>query len=153
MQSDPNSFDGSGYVERQAESVERSSRHVEAATGAVKESADRRTELAANRTVLAAERTYAAWVRTGLAALASGVGARALLADILPSWVGLVTGSVLIAFSGFCFGAAVWRELSPGASPPQPDTPRIPRKLLMAVNGFLVLVSCAALLGIWLVRG
>lgn len=52
------------------------------------DSADRHTELAANRAVLAAERTYAAWVRTGLTALAAGVGAKAVLGEVLPEWVG-----------------------------------------------------------------
>ncbi|PSC03770.1 DUF202 domain-containing protein [Alsobacter soli] len=112
-------------------------------------SADRRTELAADRTVLAAERTYAAWVRTGLAALASGVGARALLSGALPLWLARLTGAVLIVFSMFCFAAAIWRELKPGAPPPEPDTARIPPVLLATVNGFLALVALAALIGVW----
>jgi len=116
------------------------------------DSADRRTVLAADRTVLAAERTYAAWVRTGLAALASGIGARALLQKMLPEWLIITTGSVLILFGGFCFVAGVWRELRPGAPPPPPDTRRIPAWLLITVNGFLFLVSCAALPGLWLNR-
>jgi len=111
------------------------------------DSADRRTELAADRTVLAAERTYAAWVRTGLSALASGVGAGALLDKILPALVGKLTGTLLIAFSAFCFGAAVWRQMARVA--PRPDTPRLPPALLIVVNGFLALVSLAALVGIW----
>ena len=114
------------------------------------DSADRRTELAANRTVLAAERTYAAWVRTGLAALAAGVGAQALLEDVVPGWLTRPTGSALILFSGFCFMAAVWRELRPGAPPPQPDTRRMPTSLLLAINGFLAFVSLMALVGIWM---
>jgi putative membrane protein len=114
------------------------------------DSADRRTELAANRTVLAAERTYAAWVRTGLAALAAGVGAQALLEDVVPAWLTRPTGGLLVLFSAFCFGAAVWRELRPGASPPTPDTPRMPAALLLAMNGFLVFVSLMALVGLWL---
>ena len=113
------------------------------------DSADRRTELAADRTILAAERTYAAWIRTGLAALASGIGARALLEDVVAPWLVSATGSVLILFSGFCFVAAVWRELSPGAPPPKPDTRRLPAPLLIALNGFLLLVSLAALVGVW----
>lgn len=113
------------------------------------DSADRRTELAADRTILAAERTYAAWVRTGLASLASGIGARALLASLVPGWLVGATGTVLIGFSAFCFAAAVWREITQVA-PPRPDTPRIPAWLLVAVNGFLGLVSLAALVGIWL---
>jgi len=112
------------------------------------DSADRRTELAADRTMLAAERTYAAWVRTGLSALASGVGAGALLEHILPDWVGKLTGTLLIAFSAFCFGAAVWRQMV-RVAPPRPDTRRLPPVLLIAVNGFLALVSLAALVGIW----
>src|SRR5690348_15654933 len=114
------------------------------------EKAERRTELAADRTVLAAERTYAAWMRTGFAALASGVGARSLLAAALGHWLVMGVSSVLILFSGFCFGAAVWRELFAGAPRPQPDVRRIPRQVLYFVNGFLALVSLAALVGIWL---
>jgi putative membrane protein len=112
------------------------------------DSADRRTELAGDRTVLAAERTYAAWVRTGLAALAAGIGARALLARLVPDWLIVVTGSVLILFGGFCFVAAVWRQMG-RFTPPQPDAQRIPSWLLVTVNGFLLLVSLAALIGIW----
>jgi putative membrane protein len=114
------------------------------------DSADRRTVLAADRTVLAAERTYAAWIRTGLAALASGVGARALLEDVVHPVLAAATGSVLILFSAFCFVAAIWRELWPGAPPPMPDINRLPRALLVVVNGFLILVALAALVGVWL---
>jgi putative membrane protein len=133
-----------------AESVRQSARSIARSTGAQEDSADRRTQLAADRTVLAAERTYAAWVRTGLAALASGVGAKALVARILPGWFGGLTGSVLIAFSAFCFTAAIWRELKPGAPPPRPDTRRLPPPVLIAVNGFLIVVDLCALAGVWL---
>ncbi len=113
------------------------------------DSADRRTELAADRTVMAAERTYAAWVRTGLAALAAGIGARALLENIVPGWLAGATATVLILFSGFCFVAAVWREMIPIA-PPRPDTQRLPAWLLISVKGFLAIAVLAALVGIWL---
>jgi putative membrane protein len=116
------------------------------------DSADRRTVLAANRTVLAAERTYAAWVRTGLTALAAGVGAKKVLGGVLPEWGVELTGSVLVLFSAACFAAAVWRELRPGTPPPQPDVRRLPRSLLLGLNGFLVLVSLATLLGVWFGR-
>lgn len=116
------------------------------------DSADRRTELAADRTVLAGERTYAAWVRTGLAALASGIGARALLKGVVFPWLATATGTVLILFSAFCFVAAVWREMGAGAPPPKPDIKRLPAALLLGVNGFLMLVSLAALVGIWTAR-
>ena len=116
------------------------------------DSADRRTQLAADRTILAGERTYAAWVRTGLAALASGIGARALLKDVVHPWLTTATGTVLILFSAFCFAAAVWRETGAGAPPPQPDIRRLPSALLIGVNGFLMLVSLAALVGIWSAR-
>jgi putative membrane protein len=108
--------------------------------------ADRRAQLAADRTLFAAERTYAAWVRTGLAALASGVGAKKLLEGVIPR-VGLwAVGTVLVLFSAFCFGAAIWRQVFPGPAPPQPDTPRIPPALLVVVNGFLMLVALSALI-------
>ena len=116
------------------------------------QSVDRNTQLAADRTVLAAERTYAAWVRTGLAALASGVGARALLAGMLPNWFGAVTGCGLVLFGGFCFIAAVWREVTSGVSPSTADIQRLPTSLLLIINGFLVLISLAAAVGVWLIK-
>jgi putative membrane protein len=112
------------------------------------ESAERRTVLAADRTVLAAERTYAAWVRTGLASLAAGIGARALLSNVVANWLIITTSAILILFSGFCFIAGVWRDAYPGAPPP-PDTRRLPTWLLLLVNGFLLFVSLAALIGVW----
>jgi putative membrane protein len=119
----------------------------------LEDSADRRTQLAADRTIFAAERTYAAWVRTGLVALASGIGARALLTGVIPEWMIVATGSLLVAFSAFCFGAAAWRQLNPGPPPPTPDTKRIYPGVLLLVNGFLVLVACAALVGVWFGQG
>jgi putative membrane protein len=147
---------GKSGAHQEAAQVQKSAKRIEESAGAVKhstremaESADRRTELAANRTVLAAERTYAAWVRTGLASLASGVGAPALLKDLVADWLAGTTGTVLIMFSGFCFVAAVWRELRPGATPPKPDIQRIPAAMLILLNGFLLIVALAALVGIW----
>ena len=116
------------------------------------DSADRRTQLAADRTIFAAERTYAAWVRTGLAAMASGVGAKKLLEGVIPEWMIIAAGTVLVLFSAFCFGAAVWRQVNPGPPPPHPDTRKLPEPLLIAVNAFLVVVALAALLGIWFGR-
>ena len=69
---------------------------LEVSTGRIEDSADRRTELAADRTLFAAERTYNAWVRTGLLALASGIGAKALLTGLVPDWLILANGSVLV---------------------------------------------------------
>jgi putative membrane protein len=126
-----------------------SARALEQATIGVEEAADRRTQLAADRTVFAAERTYAAWVRSGLVAMASGIGAKKLLAGFIPEWMIIATASVLVAFSAFCFGAAVWREFDTGAPPPAPDTRRIHPWILVAVNGFLAVVALAALIGIW----
>ena len=144
-------------VKRTAQAVERQSREVadsavetKHAAAAIEESADLNTRLAADRNILAAERTYAAWVRTGLFALASGIGARALLTGIVPSWLVLADASMLIAFSIFCFGAAIWRHLRPGPSPPLPQIHQIPSPVLVAVNAFLALVSVAALIGIWI---
>jgi inner membrane protein YidH len=78
-------------------------------------------ELAANRTVLAAERT---WVRS-LMSLAAGVGAKKTLGGVLPEWVVVLTGSMLVAFAAFCFAAAIWRELR--ASPPAGTAVRVER--------------------------
>ena len=141
-------------------------RHTEVAANRTAEAAERtketavRTTVAAQRTEasvdrrteLAAERTYAAWVRTGLMSLAAGVGAKKTLGGVLPEWVVVLTGSVLVAFAAFCFAAAVWRELYPGTPPPRPDVRRLPRALLFALNGFLALVALAALLGVWFGR-
>jgi putative membrane protein len=144
-------------VKRTARAVEQHSRKVadnaaetKHAAAAIEVSADLNTRLAADRNVLAAERTYAAWVRTGLFALASAVGARALLNGVVPDWLVLADATMLIAFSIFCFGAAIWRELNPGPPPPVPRLRGIPRPVLIIVNGFLALVSLAALIGIWL---
>jgi putative membrane protein len=136
-------------VETSAVQTERAAERTAVAAEVTKDSADRRTELAADRTVFAAERTYAAWVRTGLGALASGIGAKALLENVVPVWMILSTGTLLVLFSAFCFGAAVWRQVFVGAPPPQPDVRRIPSAILLAINGFLILVALAALIGIW----
>ncbi len=144
-------------IERTARAVAQHSRKVadsaaetKHAAAAIETSADINTRLAADRNILAAERTYAAWVRTGLFALASGIGAHALLAGVVPGWLVLADATVLILFSTFCFGAAIWRQLNPGPPPPRPQLAQIPPALLIATNAFLALVSLAALVGIWL---
>jgi putative membrane protein len=139
-------------VERSAAATQRAAAVTEQAAVATQHSVDRNTQLAADRTVLAAERTYAAWVRTGLASLASGVGARALLAGILPDWFGAVTGCGLVLFGAFCFIAAVWREIASGVPPLAADIKRLPTPLLLIINGFLVLISLVAAVGVWLIR-
>lgn len=136
-------------LKRQTAEIKRSAQAVEQSAGELTDSADRRTVLSGDRTLLAAERTYAAWVRTALAALASGVGARALMHGVLPDWVGKISGSLLVIFAGFCLIAAVWRELNGTPAPPAPDMRRIPAGLLVPMNGFLLLVAIAALIGIW----
>lgn len=135
-------------LEQSAVQMEDSALHMERGTARMEFSADRRTELAADRTVFAAERTYAAWVRTGLVAMASGIGARPLLEGIVADWLIVMTGSVLVLFSAFCFGAAVWRNFYRPPLPPAPDAPRIHPALLIGVNGFLILVALAALIDI-----
>jgi putative membrane protein len=136
-------------VEQHSKKIADSAQELKTSTAAIETSADRTTQLAADRTILAAERTYAAWVRTGLFALASGLGTRALLTGVVPEWIILANGTVLVLFSVFCFGAALWRQLHPGPPPPVPDVNLIPRSILATVNLFLALVSVAALIGIW----
>lgn len=134
-----------------AKELEQSSAQIEQSSAQIESSADQTTRLAADRTILAAERTYASWVRTGLFSLASGIGARALLNGVLPQWLTQADASMLILFSIFCFGAAIWRHLNPGPPPPYPNVHRLPGGLLTIVNAFLALVSLAALVGIWIV--
>ena len=136
-------------VEQHSKTIAHSAKELEHSSVRIEDSADRTTRLAADRTILAAERTYAAWVRTGLFALASGIGARALLTGLLPEWLVQADASMLIAFSVFCFGAAVWRHLHPGPPPPRPGVQQIPGSALIVVSSFLALVSLAALIGIW----
>ncbi|MCT2558210.1 DUF202 domain-containing protein [Tsuneonella sp. YG55] len=112
------------------------------------DSADRRTRLSADRTMLAAERTYAAWMRTGLASLAAGVGARKLLAGLVPDWLGLSTALVLIVFAEFCFGAGIWREIAGKSLRPDPDTDRLPTWLPVLFNAFMLVVGAAVLVGV-----
>jgi putative membrane protein len=135
-------------VKQHSREVAETAQHLERSSARVESSADLTTRLAADRTLLAAERTYAAWVRTGLFALASGVGARALLTGLLPDWLVRADATALVLFSVFCFAAAIWRELQPGAPPPAPSVQQLPRALLITINGFLALVSLAALVGI-----
>ncbi len=139
----------SKQIRKESAEVKRSAKAVEQSASELTDSADRRTVLAGDRTLLAAERTYAAWVRTALAALAGGVGARALVRDILPEWVGKLTGTVLVIFAGFCLVAAVWRELQGVPPTSHPDIRPIPRALLVPINLGLLLVAIAALIGIW----
>jgi putative membrane protein len=139
-------------VEANSEQVKGSARRIEDSAHSIKKTTDRATELAADRTLLAAERTYAAWVRTGLAALASGIGARALLRGVIPDPLVMLAATMLVLFSAFCFSAAVWRELVPRWTDPEPNAPRIPRSILFAVNGLLAFVALSALVGIWVGR-
>jgi putative membrane protein len=135
-------------VEKSSRELEKSSKAVEEGTKEVVSDTYRQLQMAADRTLLAAERTFAAWVRTGLSSLAAGVGARALLQDVIPLWLAKLTGSVLVIFAGFCFVAAVWRDLW-RPPPPATDVRPVPRQLLVPLSGFLLIVAVAALIGIW----
>lgn len=132
--------------------IARSASHLEHSAEKQVDNAARSTQLAADRTVLAAERTYAAWVRTGLAALASGIGARALLHEVVVRPLPTVAAVTLVAFSAFCFVAAVWREMAPRWTSPAPEVRRLPSALLIGVNGVLVLVSLCAIYGVLTAR-
>jgi putative membrane protein len=135
-------------VETQSKKVADSAKKLKESSVRIEDSADRRTELASNRTALAAERTYSAWIRTGLFSLASGAGAKGVLTGLMPAWIVLADSSALIAFSIFCFCAAVWRMNHSGATRPGPDVPRIDYRILIAMSAFLSVVSLAALWGI-----
>ncbi len=67
----------------------------------------------------------------------------------MPEFLIEATGTILVLFSAFCFrhrGVARGEARSPAA-----PAERRPHQafLLVAMNGFLVLVALAALLGIW----
>jgi putative membrane protein len=64
----------------------------------------------------------------------------------------MFASTVLVLFSTFCFCAAVWREMVPEVKDPAPAARRIPSYVLYLINGSLVLVSLAALIGIWVIR-
>src|SRR3954468_12903354 len=138
-------------IETQSRKVADSAKKLKESSVRIEDSADRRTELASNRTALAAERTYSAWIRTGLFSLASGAGAKGVLTGLMPAWIVLADSSALILFSVFCYLAAVWRFNHSGATRPTPDVPRIDGRILIAMSGFLSVVSVVALFGIWLV--
>jgi putative membrane protein len=116
-------------AEVERKQIRQAAGHIEQASGQIAQSSDRATQLAADRTMFAAERTYAAWVRTGLAAMASGIAARAVLKGLLPELGIKLAGSVLVLFSAFWFGAAIWRQLFRPA--PAPDAERIPSVILV----------------------
>ena len=138
----------SAAIETQSKKVAESAKKLKDSSVRIEDSADRRTELASNRTALATERTYSAWIRTGLFSLASGAGAKSVLAGLMPMWVVLADASALIAFSIFCFCAAVWRFNRSGATRPDPDVPRIDQRILLAMSAFLSMVSAVALWGV-----
>jgi putative membrane protein len=127
--------------------IKQAAGHIRQASGQIAASTDRATELAADRTMFAAERTYAAWIRTGLAAMASGIAAKAVLKNALPDLGIKLAGSVLILFSAFCFGIAVWRHLFRPI--PLPEAPRIPSVVLYLVSTALIVVAIFALASIW----
>ncbi len=68
---------------------------------------------------------------------------------MLPERAVVLTGSVLVLFSAACFAAAVWRELWPDINAPRPEVRRLPRPVLLVLNGFPMLVALAALFGVW----
>ena len=133
------------------EPAQKAVNRLKAAAAEIEESADRRTILAADRTIFAAERTYAAWVRTGLDSLAAGVGAKAALGQVMVEAVVLAAGSVLVLFSAFCLEPRYGVSFSQ-AHTPRPDVRQLPSVLLIALNGFLVLVALIAFVGIWTAR-
>ena len=126
---------------------------LEVSASRVEDSADRRTTLAANRDRLRRGADLCGLDQDGAGCFGKrrrGQGGH--LRGVVPDWVVLSTGTLLVFFSVFCFGAAVWRELDTGAVNPAPEVRRIPRSVLIAVNALLALVSLFALVGIWLGR-
>jgi len=134
-------------VEHQSRTVADTARELKHSSTRIEDSADRTTILAADRNVLASERTYAAWVRTGLLALAGGIASQALR-DV-PTWLIMMNGTLLITFSLFCFGAAVWRHFHPGPPPPRPSVEVMPWQILVLANVVLSVIALGALVALW----
>ena len=63
-----------------------------------------------------------------------------------------VEHTLLVLFSMFCLLAAVWRELTPRATP-FADIRRVPTAGLILINGCLLLVAAAVLAGVWFASG
>ena len=82
----------------------------------------------------------------------SFAGAKKLLEGMVPNWMTIVAGWLLVLFSAFCFGAAVWRQLFGHPPQPEPDVPRMNAVVLVLVNGFLGLVALTALFTIWFAK-
>ena len=134
-------------IEQQSRKVAETAQDLKQSSARIEDSADRTTVLAADRNILAAERTYAAWVRTGLLALAGGMGARAL--QNVPDWLVLANGTLLVAFSLFCFGAGVWRHFHPGPPPPVPSVDAMPWVAIVLANTVLAVIEVGALFVLW----
>jgi hypothetical protein len=78
---------------------------------------------------------------------AGGIGTRAL--QDVPNWLVLANGTLLIAFSLFCFGAAMWRHFHPGPPPPPPSVKVMPWPALVVANSALAMIALAALVVLW----
>jgi putative membrane protein len=59
---------------------------------------------------------------------------------LIPEWLIVATGSVLVLHSAFWLGQQYGALSSPACPPPRIDVSHIPPWLLVAVNGFLALV-------------
>ena len=134
-------------VEQQTRKVADTARELKHSSARIEDSADRTTVLAADRDILASERTYAAWVRTGLLALAGRIAARAL--KTVPNWLVLANGTLLITFSLFCFGAAVWRHFHPGPPPPSPSSRLCLGRRWLSRTPCCPLIAVGALIVLW----
>lgn len=111
---------------------------------------DDRTGYALDRTVLANERTYAAWIRTGLTALAAGVAIERFMIDAMPGWTIRSIAILLIVYSVIAFIVAAWRYSHLGLKLVHIEVKAIPAVVTTAASVLLVVCSCLALAGLWL---
>jgi len=138
-----------GPIQESADATKKAAQETKVAAQSTLSSAEQALQISADQLVFAAERTYAAWVRTGLVSLASGIGAKKLLGGLVPEWMAIAAGAILVLFSAFCFVAGIWRHLRPGLRAPlKANVPQMPTAILMIVSGFLAIVALVALVSV-----
>jgi putative membrane protein len=110
-------------LQRSGEKLAESAEKIKHSTYGVEDSAERRTQ--SPPTARSLPLSAPTLLGTGLLALASGIGAKALLSEVIPEWLIIATGSILLAHSvlGQQYGAissraCLRRESMCHASPP-----------------------------------
>jgi putative membrane protein len=127
-------------------------KHSHAPASSITHSDKQKTRAAFSRKAQAEQSTYIAWILTGVAALATGVAIDLMFANIGCSGYGVVTGSVLILYSGFCYVAAVWRSIEQHAVSPLRAFRLLPGAKLITISAALIVIDLAVLTACWVTQ-